>query len=54
MNGQSSCAAQFVAEHLGDFDGGWLHIDIAGPSTDSDRGTGFGTILLTELTLALE
>ena len=54
MNGQSSCAAQFVAEHLGDFEGAWLHIDIAGPSTDADRGTGFGTVLLTELTLALE
>ena len=31
-----------------------LHIDIAGPSTDGERGTGFGTVLLTELTLRLE
>ena len=54
MNGQSSCAAQFIAEHLVDYEGGWLHLDIAGPSTDQDRGTGFGTTLLTELTLALE
>ena len=48
-NAQSSCAGQFIAEHLGDFAGGWLHLDIAGPSTDAERGTGFGTVLLTEL-----
>ena len=54
MNGQSSCAAQFIAEHLVGYEGAWLHFDIARPSTDGERGTGFGTILLTELTLALE
>lgn len=54
MNAQSSCAAQFIAEHLLDFEGAWLHLDIAGPSTDTERGTGFGMTLLTELTLALE
>jgi leucyl aminopeptidase len=42
-NAQSSCAAQFVAEHLGDFAGQWLHVDLAGPSDDSsERATGFG------------
>jgi len=54
MNGQSSCAGQFIKEHLVGYDGAWLHIDIAGPSTDGERGTGFGTVLLTELTLRLE
>lgn len=50
MNAQSSCAAQFVAEHLGDFSGQWLHVDLAGPSgLDNGRGTGFGVALLTEL-----
>lgn len=50
MNAQSSCAAQFIAEHLGSFKGSWLHVDIAGPSTSGERGTGFGVGLL--LTLA--
>ncbi len=50
MNAQSSCAAQFVAEHLGDYEGVWLHVDLAGPSgLDNGRGTGFGVALLTEL-----
>ncbi|MCO4773267.1 MAG: leucyl aminopeptidase family protein [Deltaproteobacteria bacterium] len=50
MNAQTSCAAQFVAEHLGDFDGSWLHVDLAGPSgLDNGRGTGYGVALLTEL-----
>ena len=53
-NGQSSCAAQFIAEHLTDYDGRWLHLDIAGPSTSVERGTGFGTVLLCELVLHLE
>ena len=29
MNGQSSCAAQFIKEHLVGYDGAWLHIDMA-------------------------
>jgi probable aminopeptidase NPEPL1 len=49
MNAQASCAAQFVAEHLGDFDGAWLHVDIAGPSSSDERGTGFGVALLLDL-----
>lgn len=48
-NAQSSCAAQFVGEHLGDFEGDWLHVDLAGPSTWDERGTGFGVALLLEL-----
>ena len=49
VNAQSSCAAQFVANHLGDFDGEWLHVDMAGPSGIGDRGTGYGVALLLEL-----
>ena len=48
-NAQSSCAAQFVAEHLGDFEGRWLHVDMAGPAGIGDRGTGYGVALLLEL-----
>ncbi len=50
MNAQSSCAGQFVAEHLVDYDGPWLHVDIAGPAgTTDERGTGFGVALLLDL-----
>jgi probable aminopeptidase NPEPL1 len=51
MNAQSSCAAQFVGEHLDpDWEGAWLHVDLAGPSTNTaDRGTGYGVGLLLDL-----
>ncbi len=50
MNAQTSCAAQFVAEHLVDYEGVWLHVDLAGPSgLDNGRGTGFGVALLAQL-----
>ncbi|MEZ4470914.1 MAG: leucyl aminopeptidase family protein [bacterium] len=48
-NAQSSCAGQFIAEHLGDFAGSWLHLDIAGPAHDAERGTGYGVALLVDL-----
>jgi probable aminopeptidase NPEPL1 len=48
-NAQSSCAAQFIAEHLGGYDGPWLHVDLAGPSANGERGTGFGVALLLTL-----
>lgn len=48
-NAQSSCAGQFIAEHLGEYQGIWLHVDIAGPSTREGRGTGYGVALLLEL-----
>ena len=49
-NAQSSCAANFVAEHLSaDYKGAWLHVDIAGPAWINDRGTGFGVALLMDL-----
>jgi len=49
-NAQSSCAANFVAEHLSaDFAGDWLHVDMAGPAWINDRGTGYGVALLLAL-----
>ena len=54
MNAQSSCAGQFVAEHLGEYTGPWLHIDLAGPAREGERATGFGTHLLVGLLDALE
>ncbi|MFO0747689.1 MAG: leucyl aminopeptidase family protein [Myxococcota bacterium] len=48
MNAQSSCAAQFVAESV-DAHARWLHVDMAGPVSARDRGTGFGVALLLEL-----
>ena len=49
-NAQSSCAAQFVANHLPDEHPRWLHVDMAGPSWGSDgRGSGYGVGLLLSL-----
>jgi probable aminopeptidase NPEPL1 len=48
-NAQSSCAGQFIGEHLGDYGGDWLHIDMAGPSFVAQRGTGWGPALLLTL-----
>lgn len=54
MNAQTSCAAQFIAEHLGTGERPWLHIDMAGPSTRWDRGTGYGVGLLTSVVRSLD
>ena len=49
-NAQASCAANFIYEHIHeDFEGGWLHVDLAGPAFLEERGTGFGV----GLTLAM-
>lgn len=46
-NADVSCAAQFVAEHLGSWEGPWLHVDLEGPSRNPQGGgTGFGVALL--------
>ena len=49
MNAQSSCAAQFVYSHIDDLDIPWLHVDIAGPASRDERGTGFGVALVATL-----
>ena len=46
MNAQSSCAAQFVYNHIDDLDIPWLHIDLAGPAFRGARATGFGVALM--------
>jgi len=48
-NATSSCAAQFIANHLGNYSGPWLHIDMAGPSHSGDRATGYGVGLLLQI-----
>jgi probable aminopeptidase NPEPL1 len=46
-NAQSSCAGQFIANHLPAGAPPWCHIDLAGPAESADgRGTGFGVGLL--------
>eukprot|EP01138_Halocafeteria_seosinensis_P001126 gb/GECG01001152.1/.p1 GENE.gb/GECG01001152.1/~~gb/GECG01001152.1/.p1 ORF type:complete len:532 (+),score=55.03 gb/GECG01001152.1/:1-1596(+) len=47
-NAQSSCAGQFIGNHLGTFlyHGKWCHIDIASPAFSGGLGTGFGVGLL--------
>lgn len=48
-NGQSSCAAQFIANHLGSYKAPWLHVDMAGPAMSGKRATGYGVGLLLTL-----
>lgn len=47
-NAQASCAAQFVYWHIEDTGARWGHVDMAGPATAKDRGTGYGVALLAE------
>ena len=49
-NAQSSCAGHFIESHLAeDYRGGWLHVDMAGPGTNDQRGTGYGVGLVLAL-----
>ncbi|CAG5116274.1 unnamed protein product [Candidula unifasciata] len=49
-NAQVSCAGLFIMSHLGqDYNGAWLHIDIASPSYSGERATGYGVGLLASL-----
>jgi probable aminopeptidase NPEPL1 len=52
-NAQSSCAAQFIYNHLEGAAVRWAHVDLAGPAFRGDRGTGFGVALLVEAVTAL-
>ncbi|NRA66625.1 MAG: leucyl aminopeptidase family protein [Pseudobacteriovorax sp.] len=50
MNAQTSCAAQFIYNHVEDLDIPWLHIDLAGPSTTpSGLGSGYGVSLIANI-----
>lgn len=57
MNAQTSCAAQFIYEHLSDAPRArtrrWCHIDLAGPAFPKDRATGYGVALISELVRGL-
>ena len=45
-NAQSSCAANFIYENIHPkYEGGWCHVDLAGPAFIDDRGTGYGVAL---------
>ena len=49
-NAQSACAGLFIGAHLGfDFQGVWIHIDMAHPVHAGERATGYGVALLTTL-----
>lgn len=49
-NAQTSCAGHFIESHLDkDYDGGWLHVDMAGPASKNERGTGYGVALICSL-----
>jgi probable aminopeptidase NPEPL1 len=52
-NAQSSCAAQFVYNHLSGTDVRWGHIDLAGPAFRKERATGFGAALLASCVMAI-
>jgi len=49
MNAQSSCAAQFVYNHIEDVNPAWIHLDIAGPAFRDGRGTGYGVALMADI-----
>jgi len=49
-NAQPSCAGLFILSHLGfDWEGVWIHVDMAAPSEIGERGTGYGVSLLNTL-----
>lgn len=52
-NAQVSCAGQFIANHLGEFEttGKWIHTDMAFPvfTSDDERSTGFGVAYIQSL-----
>lgn len=52
-NAQCSCAGHFIESHIDPKyiarNGKWLHVDMAGPGTKAERGTGFGVGLVLSL-----
>uniref|UniRef100_A0A7S2LAX7 Cytosol aminopeptidase domain-containing protein n=1 Tax=Skeletonema marinoi TaxID=267567 RepID=A0A7S2LAX7_9STRA len=52
-NAQCSCAGHFIESHIDskyiERDGGWLHVDMAGPGSKAERGTGYGVGLVLSL-----
>lgn len=49
-NAQVSCAGLFIGAHLGfEYDGVWMHVDMASPVHCGERATGYGVALLVGL-----
>lgn len=49
-NAQTSCAGHFIEAHLADsYEGGWMHVDMAGPSAVGERASGYGVGLVLSL-----
>jgi len=49
-NAQASCAGHFIESHLSkEYKGDWVHIDMAGPGSNDERGTGWGVGLVLSL-----
>eukprot|EP00339_Tiarina_fusa_P003018 CAMPEP_0117009800 /NCGR_PEP_ID=MMETSP0472-20121206/8798_1 /TAXON_ID=693140 ORGANISM="Tiarina fusus, Strain LIS" /NCGR_SAMPLE_ID=MMETSP0472 /ASSEMBLY_ACC=CAM_ASM_000603 /LENGTH=304 /DNA_ID=CAMNT_0004712167 /DNA_START=648 /DNA_END=1562 /DNA_ORIENTATION=+ len=48
-NAQPSCAAQFIASHLVDYENEWIHVDMASPSHKGEIATGYGVLLLLQM-----
>lgn len=53
-NAQASCAGQFLRNHISDYKGAWLHVDMAGPAVSGGLGTGFGVGLLLNIAKIVE
>eukprot|EP00761_Pharyngomonas_kirbyi_P011975 gb/GECH01012001.1/.p1 GENE.gb/GECH01012001.1/~~gb/GECH01012001.1/.p1 ORF type:complete len:500 (+),score=144.91 gb/GECH01012001.1/:1-1500(+) len=49
MNAQSSCAGLFIHDHMVQYNGGWLHVDMAQPAFSGERATGYGVALILQL-----
>ena len=50
MNAQASCAGHFIESHIDEaYKGDWCHVDMAGPGTKAERGTGYGVGLVLSL-----
>jgi probable aminopeptidase NPEPL1 len=52
-NAQTSCAAQFIYNHLAGTEVRWGHVDLAGPAFRKERATGFGAALLASCVMEL-
>mmetsp|Transcript_1559 Transcript_1559/g.3315 ORF Transcript_1559/g.3315 Transcript_1559/m.3315 type:complete len:266 (-) Transcript_1559:116-913(-) len=49
-NAQCSCAGHFIESHIDEnYQGGWIHVDMAGPGSKAERGTGYGVGLVLSL-----
>ena len=47
MNAQASCAGHFIESHISeDYEGDWVHVDMAGPDSRNERATGYGVALV--------